>query len=43
MRWGLASRLGGVLALVSLLMAGMTGLYAFQVARDLLFRQPKTS
>ena len=41
MRWGLASRLGGVLALVSLLMAGMTGLYAFQVARDLLIQATK--
>ena len=41
MRWGLASRLGSVLALVSLLMAGMTGLYAFQVARDLLVQASK--
>ena len=41
MRWGLATRLGSVLALVSLLMAGMTGLYAYQVARDLLVQAAK--
>ncbi|MCW2310543.1 GGDEF domain-containing protein [Rhodoferax antarcticus] len=41
MRWGLATRLGGVLALVSLLMAGMTGLYAYQVARELLVQAAK--
>jgi len=41
MKWGLATRLGSVLALVSLLMAGMTGLYAFQVARDLLVQATK--
>jgi len=41
MKWGLAARLGSVLALVSLLMAGMTGLYAYQVARDLLVQAAK--
>jgi diguanylate cyclase (GGDEF)-like protein len=41
MKWGLATRLGSVLALISLLMAGMTGLYAFQVARDLLVQAAK--
>jgi diguanylate cyclase (GGDEF)-like protein len=41
MKWGLATRLGSVLALVSLLMAGLTGLYAFQVARDLLLQATK--
>jgi len=41
MRWGLAARLGSVLALVSLLMAGMTGLYAYQVARELLVHAAK--
>lgn len=41
MKWGLATRLGSVLALISLLMAGMTGLYAFQVARGLLVQAAK--
>jgi diguanylate cyclase len=41
MKWGLAVRLGGVLALVSLLMAGLTGLYAYQVSRDLLVQAAK--
>ncbi len=41
MKWGLATRLGSVLALVSLLVAGMTGLYAYQVARDLLVQAAK--
>lgn len=41
MKWGLATRLGSVLALVSLLMAGLTGLYAYQVSRDLLVQAAK--
>jgi len=41
MKWGLATRLGSVLALISLLVAGMTGLYAYQVARDLLVQAAK--
>ena len=41
MKWGLAVRLGSVLALVSLLVAGMTGLYAYQVSRDLLVQAAK--
>jgi len=41
MRWGLAARFGSVLALVSLLTAGMTGLYAYQISRDLLVQAAK--
>ena len=41
MKWGLAARLGSVLALVSLLIAGLTGLYAYLVSRDLLVRAAK--
>ncbi|HEY8904746.1 MAG TPA: hypothetical protein VIM63_01790 [Rhodoferax sp.] len=41
MKWGLAARLGSVLALVSLLVAGMTGLYAYRVSRDLLVQAAK--
>lgn len=41
MKWGLAARLGSVLAFVSLLMTGMTGLYAYKVSRDLLVQAAK--
>ncbi|OQW89821.1 MAG: hypothetical protein BWK72_00805 [Rhodoferax ferrireducens] len=41
MRWGLAARFGSVLALVSLLTTGMTGLYAYQISRDLLVQAAK--
>ncbi|MDR3370636.1 diguanylate cyclase domain-containing protein [Rhodoferax sp.] len=41
MKWGLAARLGSVLALVSLLTAGLTGLYTYKVSRDLLVQAAK--
>lgn len=41
MRWGIAFRLGLLLAVVGVLASGLTGFYAYQASRDLLVQTTK--
>jgi hypothetical protein len=42
MRFGIAAKLGLLLAGVSMLAAGLTGFYAYQASRDMLVQSAKT-